>query len=154
MPRTRPRPLPNTAMVGSTGDSRDRRLSSPGKLWARVRGRGRNRRVTPHAASTSRASLQADAAPAWFPCAAGWFPAWLLQAEPYVDRPGSDARVPLAQRCELMELDLHTCRWPVGDPADSGFFFCGGRVAAGRPYCPKHCARAYLRPGISAARNN
>jgi GcrA cell cycle regulator len=81
-------------------------------------------------------------------------PAWLLQADPYVDRPGSDARIPLAQRRALMELDRSTCRWPVGDPADSGFFFCGGRVAAGRPYCPRHCARGYRGPGNSAARNN
>jgi GcrA cell cycle regulator len=90
-----------------------------------------------------------------FPSAGGgWFPVWLLQAEPYVDRPGSDARIPPAQRRTLIELDGSTCRWPVGDPAGSRFFFCGGRVAAGRPYCPEHCARAYRGPAISATRNN
>lgn len=155
MPRTRLRPRRNAAMAGSSGGRRDRRLSSPGKLRARLpSGRGRNGRVNPYAASTSRASLQVVAAPLWFPCAAGWFPARLLQAEPYVDRPGSDARIPLAQRRTLMELDRSTCRWPVGDPADTGFFLCGGRVASGRPYCRKHCARAYRGPAISAARNN
>ena len=156
MPNTRRRLLLNPAMVGSTAAKRERRFSRPGNLSALYRGGGRSPpgrdgRATPLAPPTSRASLEAVAAALRFPFAAGWFPAWLLRAEPYVERPGSDARIPLAQRRALMELDRSTCRWPVGDPAGSGFFFCGGRVASGRPYCPKHCARAYIGP---AARNN
>jgi GcrA cell cycle regulator len=34
------------------------------------------------------------------------------------------------------------CRWPIGDPREANFAFCGRRVAA-RPYCGDHCAVAY-----------
>ncbi len=45
------------------------------------------------------------------------------------------------------------CKWPNGDPRDSGFHFCGKPSAVGRPYCPDHCAAAYIRkePRTSAA---
>ena len=37
-----------------------------------------------------------------------------------------------------------SCLWPTGDPGDGDFHFCGGETVTGRPYCPEHCARAYL----------
>jgi GcrA cell cycle regulator len=77
----------------------------------------------------------------------------VLHARPYVERPGRDARIPLAQRRSLLELDSETCRWPVHDPAGPDFFFCGAQSAAGRPYCAAHCRRAYRTGGgRSAAR--
>ncbi len=36
-----------------------------------------------------------------------------------------------------------TCSWPVGDPKQNGFHFCGDPVEAGRPYCTVHCESAY-----------
>ena len=36
------------------------------------------------------------------------------------------------------------CLWPIGDPGDSDFHFCGEVEQAGKPYCPEHCARAYI----------
>ena len=37
-----------------------------------------------------------------------------------------------------------SCLWPIGDPGKVDFHFCGGTTVPGRPYCPEHCARAYL----------
>jgi len=37
-----------------------------------------------------------------------------------------------------------SCLWPIGDPGEVDFHFCGGTTVPGRPYCPEHCARAYL----------
>jgi GcrA cell cycle regulator len=37
------------------------------------------------------------------------------------------------------------CSWPVGDPKESDFHFCGAAVEPGRPYCAEHCAVAYQR---------
>ncbi len=37
-----------------------------------------------------------------------------------------------------------SCLWPIGDPGDGDFHFCGGKTVPGRPYCPEHCAPAYL----------
>lgn len=44
-------------------------------------------------------------------------------------------------------IDLHAppCQWPFGHPGDEDFHFCGAPVLASRPYCPEHCARAYVR---------
>jgi GcrA cell cycle regulator len=79
------------------------------------------------------------------------FPAWMINAQrwadhaPYVDNPGIDADIPPAQRRSLLDLDRHTCRWPVGDPGNRDFFFCGAPPLVGKPYCAEHCARAYAR---------
>lgn len=36
------------------------------------------------------------------------------------------------------------CLWPIGDPRDPDFHFCGGPAVEGKPYCDSHCARAYI----------
>ncbi len=46
----------------------------------------------------------------------------------------------------LTELDNHTCRWPIGDPKDDNFHFCGKKVRIGQTYCDEHSAIAYVRP--------
>jgi hypothetical protein len=53
-----------------------------------------------------------------------------------------DVHIPQRQRRTLMQLKGRTCRWPVGDPGDSSFFFCGGVTERGQAYCPIHHARA------------
>ena len=45
--------------------------------------------------------------------------------------------------CSLMELGQATCRWPVGEPGEAGFAFCGAAPLANYPYCPAHCLIAY-----------
>lgn len=47
----------------------------------------------------------------------------------------------------LVKLDNHTCRWPLGDPRDDDFCFCGKRVKTGQTYCEEHAAIAYVKPG-------
>jgi len=47
----------------------------------------------------------------------------------------------------LVKLDNHTCRWPLGDPRDDDFCFCGKRVKTGQTYCEEHSAIAYVRTG-------
>lgn len=46
----------------------------------------------------------------------------------------------------LTELDNHTCRWPMGDPRDDNFCFCGKKVRSGQTYCEEHAAVAYVKP--------
>ena len=52
-----------------------------------------------------------------------------------------------AKAVSLMELDNHTCRWPLGDPKDENFRFCGKKVRIGQTYCEEHAAVAYVKPG-------
>jgi GcrA cell cycle regulator len=46
----------------------------------------------------------------------------------------------------LLELTAGDCRWPVGDPRDADFFFCGGAALASGPYCACHARRAFTAP--------
>jgi GcrA cell cycle regulator len=43
----------------------------------------------------------------------------------------------------IMSLSERTCRWPIGDPTDDDFRFCGRPPAAGLPYCREHVRVAY-----------
>ena len=45
----------------------------------------------------------------------------------------------------LTDLDNHTCRWPIGDPKDENFHFCGRKVKIGQTYCEEHAAIAYVK---------
>jgi GcrA cell cycle regulator len=38
-----------------------------------------------------------------------------------------------------------TCQWPIGDPGQDEFRFCGAPSSTGRPYCDAHCQIAYRR---------
>jgi len=96
-----------------------------------------------YTASTLPADRPVDA-----PRAAWWFrkgplPAWVVNAKPHVETVDADARIPRRQRRSLFELSDDTCRWPVGDPRSSRFFFCGAQPLRNKPYCAEHCARAY-----------
>ena len=46
---------------------------------------------------------------------------------------------------KLVDLDSHTCRWPIGDPRDDDFGFCGKKVRSGQTYCDEHSAMAYVK---------
>ena len=48
-----------------------------------------------------------------------------------------------AKKISLMELTEKTCKWPVGDPATSDFWFCGLPTQTGKPYCEAHVGVAF-----------
>lgn len=54
-----------------------------------------------------------------------------------------DNVIPIGQRRTILELTEQTCRWPVGDPGNGDFFFCGGNTIGGLPYCAYHSRMAY-----------
>jgi GcrA cell cycle regulator len=43
----------------------------------------------------------------------------------------------------MAELSSSMCRWPIGDPREENFHFCGLESVAGLPYCPDHSRIAY-----------
>jgi GcrA cell cycle regulator len=85
-----------------------------------------------------------DLSPFLFALPGQTVPAWVRDAQPYVDDPDVGTHIPLAQRRSLLDLDTRVCRWPFGDPAASDFFFCGAAALTGKPYCAEHCAQASL----------
>jgi GcrA cell cycle regulator len=68
-------------------------------------------------------------------------PAVVELALPVVD----NAAIPVEQRKSTMELGPRDCRWPVGDPQEPGFFFCGAVQRDGSSYCTAHHRIAYNR---------
>ena len=36
------------------------------------------------------------------------------------------------------------CQWPIGDPQEKDFHFCGADTIIGKPYCKAHCDAAYI----------
>lgn len=55
-----------------------------------------------------------------------------------------------AKGVKLVDLKPDSCRWPLGDPKDPNFCFCGKEVVPGKVYCEEHCAVAYS--GVFKAR--
>src|SRR3546814_9250235 len=49
----------------------------------------------------------------------------------------------IAKRVGLLELTERVCKWPIGDPNDDDFAFCGLPAVPGKPYCPHHVAVAF-----------
>lgn len=77
------------------------------------------------------------------------------KAKEEVELPEEEMRAPLAKEekvfkpghlYSLTDLDNHTCRWPIGDPKDENFHFCGKKVRIGQTYCDEHSAIAYVKP--------
>lgn len=52
------------------------------------------------------------------------------------------------EKVGLMDLKLNTCRWPIGDPKDEDFCFCGKQTVTGKPYCQLHCQEAYVNVAV------
>ncbi|HUF88178.1 MAG TPA: GcrA family cell cycle regulator, partial [Thermohalobaculum sp.] len=49
----------------------------------------------------------------------------------------------MAKKLDLLELTERTCKWPIGDPAEDEFYFCGLPSVPGKPYCEHHVAVAF-----------
>ena len=50
-----------------------------------------------------------------------------------------------ARSCSLLELAQGRCRWPINDPRNADFAFCGNDALAGFSYCLGHARMAYRR---------
>jgi GcrA cell cycle regulator len=51
--------------------------------------------------------------------------------------------LPLNGGVALIDLTERMCKWPIGDPREDDFTFCGRGIRPGTPYCPDHAAMAY-----------
>lgn len=54
-----------------------------------------------------------------------------------------DVYVAPEARKGVLQLTESDCKWPIGDPREADFHFCGGPRVPGLPYCEGHCKRAY-----------
>ncbi len=51
--------------------------------------------------------------------------------------------IPLHERASIVTLKETMCRWPIGDPSEESFHFCGRTKAGPMPYCEHHARLAY-----------
>ena len=74
-------------------------------------------------------------------------PAKIVKAleKTFVSKPAAPAKT-YNGNAKLTDLDNHTCRWPIGDPKDENFHFCGRKIRMGQTYCEEHAALAYVKP--------
>jgi GcrA cell cycle regulator len=49
----------------------------------------------------------------------------------------------MARKLDLLSLTERTCKWPIGDPTEESFHFCGLPSVTGKPYCEDHVAVAF-----------
>ncbi len=66
-------------------------------------------------------------------------------SEPYVS-PVEELVIPPAERRSIETLTECDCRWPIGDPQENEFHFCGKKKVVGLPYCEFHARRAFQPP--------
>jgi GcrA cell cycle regulator len=70
---------------------------------------------------------------------------YLGDTEPYVP-PAEELVIPLNERKYIQTLTESCCRWPIGDPQQTDFHFCGKKKIPGLPYCEVHARRAFQPP--------
>jgi GcrA cell cycle regulator len=58
-------------------------------------------------------------------------------------QPLEELVIPLAERASIATLKETMCRWPIGDPGDPEFHFCGRKKYGTLPYCEHHARMAY-----------
>ena len=46
----------------------------------------------------------------------------------------------------ILDIKENMCRWPLGDPKDDDFHFCGKHAVDGCSYCEGHATEAYQVP--------
>ncbi len=51
--------------------------------------------------------------------------------------------LPNGEFATILTIRDHMCKWPIGDPGDNDFRFCGRKVKDSEPYCSAHCQVAY-----------
>jgi GcrA cell cycle regulator len=103
-------------------------LSGRAKTPATTAPRPRKPRSSGHVLRVSRPAIRGNTALAYD---------YEMEPEPEL------LEIPVEQRRTLLQLNEHTCRWPIGDPGAPEFFFCGGDAANELPYCAYHSRVAY-----------
>jgi GcrA cell cycle regulator len=68
-------------------------------------------------------------------------PAPLAEAEANIE----PQRLPNGDMVTVLTVKDTMCKWPIGDPADATFGFCGHATTEGAVYCAEH-ARVAFQP--------
>ncbi len=125
--------LPSTPMVDLSGEAP---AASPGPLGGGL-ARSREKAVVPPPAAepfaTPATALRARQS------------ATLSAPGPALSTQEAMAQLGLApKQARRSPGRVGNCVWPVGDPGDADFHFCGADTVPGKSYCSEHCSKAYV----------
>ena len=110
-------------------------LSGRAKTVSSVAPRPRKPRAPSHPASMFRVAGNTALAPSRMPD---------FDIEPMMEPVVRPMLEPVSsERVTIMELRETMCRWPIGDPGNSEFRFCGTRSSGTGSYCCYHSQLAY-----------
>ena len=65
------------------------------------------------------------------------------EAGPVVPAYIEPKRLPNGDMVTVLTVKDSMCKWPIGDPADAAFGFCGRASCHGSPYCADHAQVAF-----------
>jgi GcrA cell cycle regulator len=51
----------------------------------------------------------------------------------------------MAPTANILGLETHSCRWPIGNPDSHDFGFCGREKTARGSYCDEHARGAFRK---------
>ena len=66
-----------------------------------------------------------------------------IASQDVVTRHYEELFIPPEERKSILTLKENNCRWPIGDPTDDDFHFCGKDRVPGSPYCEHHACVAF-----------
>ena len=78
-------------------------------------------------------------------------PQFEAEEEP-MPAPLEELVIPLPERASILTLKESMCRWPIGDPGEPDFHFCGRKKFGSLPYCEHHARMAYQPVQLGGAR--
>ncbi len=122
--------------------------SSPArKAAAKKRAAAKAKRAAAPKSSTSRKpkTVRAPSAPRT--------PSVIAKAAPPPAPPLEALPMSNGEFATIMTITDHMCKWPIGDPGEDNFRFCGRKTDPEEPYCVAHSRVAYQpsrRRGASA----
>ncbi len=111
--------------LGLSGRATSSRSSSPRPRRTHVPRANRRRRLCSGRAAMSRSSLNTRRSSISRP------------------QPLQELVIPLHERASILTLKEAMCRWPIGDPGEPEFHFCGRKRCGTLPYCEHHARMAY-----------
>jgi GcrA cell cycle regulator len=74
-----------------------------------------------------------------------------LPTLPQSSSDGRARRLANGRYVTTLTLSSRTCRWPIGDPTEADFHYCGQRPESSGPYCEAHERKSYQ---ASTSRSN
>jgi len=124
----RAKPTNSTPRARPASRPAPRRVASPSAGLSGMGGAGKVRSSMSRPQSVGATALAHDAQ---------------ADAELYVAPAVAELFIPEGKRLNLLQLNEHTCKWPIGDPLTKDFYFCGQHSLETGPYCEFHSRRAY-----------